>query len=124
LGYVIKKVTGGGGGGDANAANQLNQIAQIDNSGTPSVFKAPVDSKSVFYDNAASQSLFYKSIENTGGSSVTNPNVIQSISFTNTTAAAVTADLNTWLSANACFICGLTATHSVGSHDLYLLYST
>ena len=124
MGYILKAPTGGGGGGDATAANQTTQIAQINNTGTPSVFKAPIDNKSVFYDNAALQSLFYKSIENTGGSIVTNPNVIQSISFTNATAAGVSADLNTWLSANACFICGLTATQSALSHDLYLLYST
>jgi hypothetical protein len=128
MGYVIKKGTGGG-GGDATAANQVTQInvanttnTLFDTSSTPSVFKEPTTGNSVFLNEAGTQSLFYKSLENTDA--LSNPNAIRCISFTNVTAAGVTADLNTFLIANNCFICGLTATQSIGSHDLYLLYST
>lgn len=124
MGYIIKEPTGGGGGGDANSANQVSQIAQIDNTITPSVFKDTTNFKSVFTNLNGLQSLFYKSIENTGPATVTNPNVIQSISFTHVTSVGVSGLLNTWLSNNACFICGITATQSALSHDLYLLYST
>jgi hypothetical protein len=124
MGYIIKAPTGGGGGGDATAANQLAQISQIANTTAASVFKDTTISKSVFTSFNGQQSLFYKSIENTGPAIAINPNVIQSISFTDVTAAGVSGLLNTWLSTNPCFICGLTATQSIGSHDLYLLYST
>ena len=125
----------GGGGGDATAANQVIQIGletttstattqivdQLNNAGNPSVFKDQIIFNSVFRDITNNQSLFFKTKENTNA--LANINAIRGISFTNITAAGVTADLNTWLIANNCFICGLTATQGAGTHDLYLLYS-
>jgi hypothetical protein len=135
----------GVGGGDATAANQVLQLAQdateltlintngvlsqindlLNNNGgnLQSVFKN-TNQQSVFTDELSNrESLFYKSIRNLQTGGLGNVNNILCISFTNTTAAAVANDLQTFLSVNNCFICGLTATQSIGSHDLYLLYS-
>jgi hypothetical protein len=110
MGYIIKKGTGGGGGGDATAANQQTQIAQLlENNGSQSVFKY------------ADQSLFYKTIINNPAS--VTPNSIQCVDFTSATAAGVTALLNTWLNSNNVAVINLTSSQSIGSHDLFLLYS-
>jgi len=138
------EATGGGGGGDATAANQTTQITiannaasfqataanqttqidQIDNTSAPSVFKDTIIQNSVFRDRNNTNSLFYKTLENTGALVVINANVIQSISFTDVTAAGVSGLLNTFLSVNPCFIVGITSSQGAGTHDLFLLYST
>jgi len=111
MGYIIKAPTGGGGGGDATQANQQTQISQIQEaSGVPSVFKY------------ADQSIFYKTTVNNPTS--LTPNSIQCQDFTSATAAGVTALLNTWLNANNVMVISLASSQSIGSHDLFLMYTT
>jgi hypothetical protein len=113
-----------GGGGDATAANQSLQIQQIsaNGSGSASAFKDG-NFVSVFQEDNSGNSLFYKSIQNQPSGVGLRTNVIACISFTNTTAAQVAADLTTYLSTNACFVISVTSSQGGGSHDLFLTYS-
>jgi hypothetical protein len=109
MGYILKAPTGGG-GGDATAANQSTQIAQTEEgSGTPSVFKY------------GDQSIFYRTTVNDPMSAL--PNSIQCQDFTSSTAAGVTSLLNTWLTTNNVMVIGLTSSQTIGSHDLFLMYT-
>jgi hypothetical protein len=68
------------------------------------------------------QSILYKTFINDRSLSV-RPNTILCASFTAVTAAGVTTLLNNFLSANNVAINSMTSSQSVGSHDLFLLYS-
>lgn len=134
----------GGGGGDATAANQVLQLAQdateaslistnstltqiVDlntNAGgaANSVFKDN-NQQSVFRDNGGiGASLIYKTTKNCLGlTGLLNQMIC--VSFTNTTAAAVAADLSTFLANNDCFVISVTSSQTALSHDLFLTYS-
>lgn len=138
MGYIIKAPTGGGGGGDATAANQTTQIleavdtnttlteiydTQVNQGGSQnSVFKDN-NQQSVFRDsNGVGPSLIYKTTKNNiGVSGLLNQMIC--ISFTNTTAAAVAADLSAFLSVTDCFVISVTSSQTALSHDLFLTYS-
>jgi hypothetical protein len=133
---------------DSTEASQQIQIDQIkENSGSASVFKDANDESvfnisgssafkargnvKVFTDDTnisafvttAQKSILYKTFINDRTALSIRPNTILCASFTAATAAGVTTLLNNFLNANNVAINSMTSSQSVGSHDLFLLYS-
>ena len=69
-------------------------------------------------------SILYRACINTGLVVGSRNNTLQCIVFTAASAVNAVAALNVFLNNNGVIINSLTSSQSVGSHDLFLLYST
>jgi hypothetical protein len=114
---------------DLSVFKDVSDLSNFLDGRRKSVFK-DANSDSVFTDlndtsvfaSNTNDSLFYKSINNQITGSRTNQMQVQL--FTAATSLGVQALLQNFLNVTDCYVVSLTAAHSIGQFDLFLLYST
>jgi hypothetical protein len=137
MGYILK--TAAAAGGDATAQNQTVQIDQLlDTSGTPSVFKDPVNDLSVFIDGNG-ESVFFRTGSQTSilglirtdlstlagnvQNSITINSNITCTSFVAANPTALQILVQAFLAANlGIVIVNISYSEILASHTCYIVY--